>query len=434
MTEENTARVERQKKTPITVIIGNPPYNVGQLNENDNNKNRKYKVIDWQVARHVRLGLDGDEQERPLGRVRQVLPLGDRPPPGPGRHRLLRQQQRLPPGYCLRRLSQAPGQEFDLIYHFNFRGNGRRLGIQRTLEGRNIFSDQIRVGVGVTMLVRHGRKGPARVFYHAVADRMKAREKKQYLRTFRSLSDVPWRRIDPRQTPHLARPENAAEYSEMISIGSKGGKSGLDEETIFKTFSVGVNSARDGVVYDFDLDVLALRVKTFIDNYNAEVDRFAREGEDVAVDDFVRYEKVKWSRDLKLDLQRRHYARFDAAKIRVALYRPFCKLHLFFDRILNEEVYVFPKIFPTPETERENRVIVISDIGYRAFSFAVLMANCITNLHLCASSDSHQCFPFFAGLTHQPGASGCSGEERLAAIVQSGWLGIGHLLYHRSPG
>ena len=49
MTEENTARVERQKKTPITVIIGNPPYNVGQLNENDNNKNRKYEVIDKRI-------------------------------------------------------------------------------------------------------------------------------------------------------------------------------------------------------------------------------------------------------------------------------------------------------------------------------------------------------------------------------------------------
>ncbi len=42
MTEENTERVERQKKAPITVVIGNPPYNVGQINENDNNKNRKY--------------------------------------------------------------------------------------------------------------------------------------------------------------------------------------------------------------------------------------------------------------------------------------------------------------------------------------------------------------------------------------------------------
>lgn len=50
MTPENTARVARQKESPITVVIGNPPYNIGQLNENDNNKNRKYKVMDKRVA------------------------------------------------------------------------------------------------------------------------------------------------------------------------------------------------------------------------------------------------------------------------------------------------------------------------------------------------------------------------------------------------
>ena len=44
MTEANTARVERQKKAPITVIIGNPPYNRGQQDENDKNKNRKYET------------------------------------------------------------------------------------------------------------------------------------------------------------------------------------------------------------------------------------------------------------------------------------------------------------------------------------------------------------------------------------------------------
>lgn len=27
---------------PVFVVIGNPPYNAGQVNENDNNKNRKY--------------------------------------------------------------------------------------------------------------------------------------------------------------------------------------------------------------------------------------------------------------------------------------------------------------------------------------------------------------------------------------------------------
>src|SRR5207244_1969346 len=47
---ENTERVERQKRTPIFVFIGNPPYNVGQVNENDNNKNRKYPTIDKRVS------------------------------------------------------------------------------------------------------------------------------------------------------------------------------------------------------------------------------------------------------------------------------------------------------------------------------------------------------------------------------------------------
>ena len=47
--EANTERVERERKAQITVIIGNPPYNVGQLNENDNNKNRKYPVIDRRI-------------------------------------------------------------------------------------------------------------------------------------------------------------------------------------------------------------------------------------------------------------------------------------------------------------------------------------------------------------------------------------------------
>jgi predicted helicase len=50
VTEANTSRVARQRQIPITVIIGNPPYNVGQLNENDNNKNRKYKVVDERIA------------------------------------------------------------------------------------------------------------------------------------------------------------------------------------------------------------------------------------------------------------------------------------------------------------------------------------------------------------------------------------------------
>ena len=50
-TEQNAERVERQKETEMFVIVGNPPYNTGQVNENDNNKNRKYETMDGRVAR-----------------------------------------------------------------------------------------------------------------------------------------------------------------------------------------------------------------------------------------------------------------------------------------------------------------------------------------------------------------------------------------------
>lgn len=48
--EKNSARVDRQKKSPIRVIIANPPYNAGQQDENDNNKNRKYPELDRRVS------------------------------------------------------------------------------------------------------------------------------------------------------------------------------------------------------------------------------------------------------------------------------------------------------------------------------------------------------------------------------------------------
>ena len=48
-TRANTERVEKQKQTPMFVVIGNPPYNAGQVNENDNNKNRKYATMDARV-------------------------------------------------------------------------------------------------------------------------------------------------------------------------------------------------------------------------------------------------------------------------------------------------------------------------------------------------------------------------------------------------
>jgi predicted helicase len=148
-------------------------------------------------------------------------------------------------------------------------------------------------------------------------------------------------------------------------------------------------------MYDFNEESLTQRVEEFADNYNAEVDRFKRSFKGGSIDDFVRYEKIAWDRDLKADLRRGRHVEFSHANVKPATYRPFCRQFLYFDRILNAEVYGWPYLFPTAKSCRENQVIACSDIAFRAPAFSTLIANGPVDLHLCATLDGHQCFPFY---------------------------------------
>ena len=73
------------------------------------------------------------------------------------------------------------------------------------------------------------------------------------------------------------------------------------------------------------------------------------------------------------------------------LYRPFAKLNLYFDRMMNQRVYVFPSIFPISETEQENRVICVSGLGSNK-PFQTLMASLIPCFDVLEKT---QCFPFY---------------------------------------
>ena len=111
------------------------------------------------------------------------------------------------------------------------------------------------------------------------------------------------------------------------------------------------------------------------------------------MDDFVKYDSIKWSRDLKLDLVRGKYAEFAEQKIRRSLFRPFCTQFLFYDRILNEEARSFDVIFPTASAQAENAVICVSNVGGRT-PYWTLATNRIPH-YAISSLDATQCFPRF---------------------------------------
>ena len=151
---------------------------------------------------------------------------------------------------------------------------------------------------------------------------------------------------------------------------------------------------RDAWAHNFNRNTLAENISRMIDTYNEQVLKWEhRADRNASVDDFVAYDgtKISWSRDLKLDLKRGKIAEYTEDKVRNSLYRPFTKSNLFFDSVMNEEIYSLPSIFPIPETETENRVICVG--GYGRKEFAVLMSESIPDLNFYG--DPQQSFSFY---------------------------------------
>jgi len=437
MTQKNAERVERQRRTPITVVIGNPPYNMNQQNENDNNKNRKYEVIDKRVAEtYAKDSKASSKTALSDPYVKFFRWATDRLQGRDGIVALVSNNSFVDQ-HAFDGMRKHLLDDFTDIYHLDLHGNVRR---NPKLSGttHNVFGIQVGVGITVTVrkqvaptfrsapaarsgddpvaasLPRHGGVKPplqsadlkvgatepgnnSGLRYHRVPENWRKEQKLQQLGSLHSVSGAPWLTLTPDASGNWLVPEYALEFDALVPLGSKVAKAGAWEaaQTIFKIYSRGVATCRDEVAYDFDKDALRNRVRQFIDDYNGEVDRYKRSGSKQPVDEFVRYDKIKWSVTLKLNLERGNYAEFDDRRARIALYRPFCRRYLFFDRFMDERVYVMPSIFPTPATESENRIIVTSDLAFRSPTVSTLIAGALADLHVCAAMDAHQCFPFY---------------------------------------
>jgi len=214
---------------------------------------------------------------------------------------------------------------------------------------------------------------------------------------------VNWQALTPDNRYTWLVPDNADSFERFLPMGSKTTKAATDlnVEAIFKTYSGGVKTNRDDIVYDFDAVRLASRMAQFVENYNLEVDRFKRAKGSVNIDDFVSYERIKWDGTLKGHLRDHKYGDFDEGKIRNALYRPFTNQKLYFDRMFINSVYLQPYFFPTPEAEQENRIIWLK-VG-SDWSMFSLMANCIVDL---LPQGGSQCFPFYVYDSPRPEGEG----------------------------
>ncbi len=394
MTVENTARVERQKKAPITVIIGNPPYNVGQLNENDNNKNRKYEVVDRRIkttyAKDSNATLNTKLYDPYVKFFRWAVDRLE------GRDGIVCfvSNNSFVEQIAFDGMRKNLMNDFTDIYHLDLEGNVRE---NPTLSGTayNVFG--IQVGVGITIGVRLNSRSRRQLFFQRVDKSLRRAEKLAWLAQRAAISGTTWQSLSPDERQTWLIPKNSTAFGSFLRIGTKEAKQQgeANPQTIFKTYSLGVSTNRDIVAYGFDRDAVTTQIQQFSDDYNAEVDRYNRKGSGEDIDSFLDCSKVKWSSTLKAHLQRGTYVMFDGAKIRNCLYRPFVRQHVYLDYLVVDRPGLSLQFYPSPTAEHENRTIVVSDIGYRAKTPGTFITNGIPDLHLCASVDGHQCFPFY---------------------------------------
>jgi len=253
-TAANTERVEREKEAAITVIIGNPPYNVGQKSENDNNKNRKYKVVDGRI--HETYAKDSKASSKSKlndAYVKFFRWAADRLDGRDGIVCFVSNNGFIDQT-AFDGMRKHLLRDFDRIDHIDLHGNVRR---NPKLSGttHNVFG--IQVGVGITLAIRK-RGAASRLRYYRVPETWRKGQKLEFL----TKREVPWAALSPDEQNHWLELGHADEYSQFTPLAD-----------LFSLWSLGVGTNRDSVVYDWDADKLKTRITKFVAAYNAEVHR-----------------------------------------------------------------------------------------------------------------------------------------------------------------
>ena len=393
MFPENHERADVQKAQDIRVIVGNPPYSVGQSSQNDANQNIKYPTVDKRIDEtYAELSSATLKSNLYDSYIRAIRWASDRI--GDAGIVAFVTNGYFIDGRSQDGLRKCLVNEFSHIYCLNLRGNQRGVqGDDSRREGGKIFGGGSRAPVAITLLIRDGTyNGPAKLRYHDIGDYLTRDNKLTRLVDYKSVEGVSWEYIVPNPEGDWINQRDVT-FDDLLAIGSKAKP---PDPSVFKTYALGLSTNRDAWVYNFDDKQLLKNVRATATAYNAQAAAFAKHAarhpspnrKDL-VDDFIDTDagKISWSDGLKQLLARGQPIVIDPDHVVTAAYRPFCKQRLYMDADLNERMSLHPAIFPPGGPQ--NLAIVTTGRGARR-DFSALMVDAVPNLH---HHDSGQAFP-----------------------------------------
>lgn len=398
---DNGTRRKRQKKLDIRVIIGNPPYSVGQKSENDNNDNIVYPNLDGRI-RATYAARSNAVLSKGLydSYVRAIRWASDRV--GASGVVAFVTNAGFLEAKTTDGLRRCLVDEFSDLYVFHLRGlRGQKTAGERAKrEGGQIFGAASAAAICIFVLVKNPSKSAhGSVHFCDIGDYLSRDDKLEKIDDFRSIAGITtamgWQAITPDDHGDWLKQRDDS-FADYIVLGDK--KSvGLK---LFENFSLGVVTNRDAWCYNGSKKAVTSNMARMIAFYNQEAERFGtvhpgldkrqREG---LVDDFIDADatKIAWTRSLKQELAKDRRFEIEEDCLVPSLYRPFLKQWLYFNRRFNEMVYQMPKFFP--DATSENLVIGVSASDSRS-AYSVFISDHVTSLHAVDMVGS-QYFPLY---------------------------------------
>lgn len=362
--KENSEGVLRQKRAPIRVIIGNPPYSVGQKSANDNAANLYYPVLDKRIAdTYAHRSSATLSKSLYDSYIKAFRWASDRIADNPdGGIVAFISNGSWIDGNAQDGFRACLESEFSDIYVLNLRGNQRTSGELSRKEGGKIFGGGSRTPIAITFLVKNPAKAgqKATIHYHDIGDYLTREQKLSLVKKFRSVAgrSLDWQIIEPTERHDWINQRDGL-FDTLIPLCSEK-KSDKSKNYWFQFNSMGLSTSRDSWCYNSSQSKLIANICKSINFYNSEVDRFEN-NYNCKVDDFINRDSTKFSWDRaqrEKDLPQGIRYEFCNDSVRIASYRPFFKQYVYFNRSLNNCVYQIPKLFPTAQSA--NLIICVS--------------------------------------------------------------------------
>mgnify|MGYP003290423207 CR=1 FL=1 len=399
---KNSERMLKQKKMPVRVIIGNPPYSAGQKSANDNAQNLKYEKLDNSIAlTYVKKSIATNKNSTYDTYIKAFRWSTDRLKKDEGGIIAFISNGGWLDGNAQDGFRKCIEQDFTDIYVLNLRGNQRTSGELSRKEGGKIFGSGSRTPVTITLLVRNPKKynpkgNKAKIHYHDIGDYLSREQKLAMVKDFRSISSpkLEWIDIEPNDKNDWINQRGGA-FDELILIGDKTNKT--NTKTFFlPIYSNGIKTNRDCWDYNSSVRCLSCNTLDAINNYNKEVDRIQnlkKNSTNLDIIKTINYDSTKFAWDYQqkeVDLPKGKKYIFDKEYICESNYRPFFKQQCYYKRELINRMYQTELFYPHGIYDFP-LTICVCGVGVTK-PFSCLITPSLTDLEFIGKS---QCFPLY---------------------------------------